>query len=265
MPNTLFEQLIQTLPDAPVERLVVGLSWTVLVTSVAGEQRCGLAATQRAATPHGVPAVADAGHLLGRTARELAELVYSTSLTERAIGMAAINALLPRHKAAWTEINASKVIAHFGAGRQVALVGHFPFVTWLRERVGRLAVLELNPQPGDLPAEAAPEVIPQSDVVAITATTLINGTFEDLLALCRPQALVLVLGPSTPLSPLLFEHGVHILSGAVVENVPAALAAVEQGANFRQLHRAGVRLVTMTAPDLPWPVNIVHAEVERSA
>jgi len=75
-----------------------------------------------------------------------------------------------------------------------------------------------------------------------------NRTFDDLIALCRPDALVLVLGPSTPLSPIMFEYGVQVVSGAVVEDIDAVLCAVSQGANFRQVHRHGVRLVTMQRP-----------------
>ena len=137
------------------------------------------------------------------------------------------------------------MIVQHGADKGVALVGHFPFVPRLRERVGRLWVLEQHPQGEDLPADAAPDVLPQADVVAITGMTLINRTFEELMVLRRPEALVVVLGPSTPLSPMLFDYGVNILSGSVVEDVDAVLRAVSQGANFRQTHQQGVRLVTM--------------------
>jgi uncharacterized protein (DUF4213/DUF364 family) len=82
-------------------------------------------------------------------------------------------------------------------------------------------------------------------VVAITGTSLINHTFEGLVQLCRPEAFVLVLGPSTPLSPLLFHYGVHALSGTVVDDVDEVLRYVEQGATFRQIHHHGVRLLTM--------------------
>ncbi|GAB4537623.1 MAG: hypothetical protein Kow0063_24630 [Anaerolineae bacterium] len=160
--------------------------------------------------------------------------------------MATINALLPPRQDAWVEINAEQVIARHGAGKRVAVVGHFPFIPRLREQVGKLWVLELRPVGDDLPADAAADVIPQADVLAITGTTLLNRTFEGLMALRRPEALVLVLGPSTPLSPVLFEHGVHILSGSVVEDTASVLRAVSQGANFRQIHQQGVRLVTMT-------------------
>jgi hypothetical protein len=36
-----------------------------------------------------------------------------------------------------------------------------------------------------------------------------------------------------------------LLSGSVVEEIDAVLQGVSQGAGFRQLHRLGVRLVTM--------------------
>ncbi len=84
-----------------------------------------------------------------------------------------------------------------------------------------------------------------ADIVAISGTTLINHTFEELMTLCRPDALVLVLGPSTPLSPVMFDYGVDILSGSVVVSTDAVLRAVSEGANFRQVHPYGVRLVTM--------------------
>jgi uncharacterized protein (DUF4213/DUF364 family) len=186
-----------------------------------------------------------AGELAQRSARELAVLARSASPMEAALGIATINALLPTCSEQWVSVNAEEVVAQQGMGKRVALVGHFPFVSRLRERVGMLWVLEQQPRADDLPAHAASEVIPQADVLAITGTTLINHTFDALMALRRSEALVLVLGPSTPLSPILFDHGVHILSGAMIEDMDAVMRGVSQGANFRQLHRLGVRLVTM--------------------
>jgi uncharacterized protein (DUF4213/DUF364 family) len=106
-------------------------------------------------------------------------------------------------------------------------------------------VLEKHPGPGEYPAEAAAEVVPQADVLAMTSTTLINGTLDGLLALRKPGAKVLLLGPSTPLHPLLFEHGVEMLSGAMVTDVDPVLHLIRQGAVFPQVRQGGVRLVTM--------------------
>lgn len=244
----LVDDLLATLPDGQLKDVRVGAFWTAVVAEIGGVRACGLASTLRSQGDHhygGGPAVRDAGRFMEWSARELAELTRSDSGMEAAIGIATINALLPRQEERWVDLNAEEVIARYGEGRQVALVGHFPFIPQLRERVGRLWVLELLPRGEDLPAGAASEVIPQADVLAITGTTLINHTFEGLMALRRPEARVLVLGPSTPLSTVLFDCGVDLLSGSVVEDVDSVLRAVSQGANFRQIRRQGVRLVTM--------------------
>jgi uncharacterized protein (DUF4213/DUF364 family) len=247
----VIDDLLATLPDGTVHDVRVGVFWTAVVVEVGGRRRCGLASTMVGPDDHhhsGLADVAAAGSLLDRTSAELAGLANSGSQLEVSIGMAAINALLPARATDWVDLNAEQVILERGAGRRVAVIGHFPFLPRCREVAGTLWVLEKRPQGQDLPAEAAGEVVPQADVVAISGTTLMNRTFDELIALCRPDALVLVLGPSTPLSPVMFDYGVEVLSGAVVEDIDAVLRAVGQGANFRQVHRHGVRLVTMRRP-----------------
>ena len=244
---TVIDDLLAAVP-AGQERILdvrIGAAWTVVVAEVDGVRRCGLAATL-SRLGHDGPSVRDAGRLHECSSRELCELARSASPAEVSVGMAAINALLPRDPSTWVDINASDVLAERGAGQAVALVGHFPFVDWLRARVKTLWVLELEPQAGDLPPSAAAEVIPQADIIALTSMTLLNHTFDGLMALRRPDTPVMLLGPSTPLAPLLFDRGVHLLSGAVVEEIDAVLHGVSQGAGFRQLHRLGVRLVTTT-------------------
>lgn len=243
----LIDDLLAELPHGRLQDVRIGAFWTAVVVDVAGQQQCGLASTLREDNHHhgSGPAVPAAGRLLDYSARELAELAHSTSPMEASLGIAAINALLPRHEERWTDLNAEEVIVQHGVGKHVALVGHFPFIPRLRQEVGTLWVLEQEPRGEDLPAGFAVQVLPQADVIALTGTTLINHTFAELMSLRQPEALALVLGPSTPLSPLLFEYGVHLLSGTVVEDVEAVLQAVSQGANFRQLHQQGVRLVTM--------------------
>ncbi len=73
---------------------------------------------------------------------------------------------------------------------------------------------------------AAADILPQADVVAITGTTLINHTIDELLAFCSTQALIGLLGPSTPLSSLLFDYGIDVLCGASVEIINPVLKVV---------------------------------------
>ena len=244
---SVIDDLLAAVPTDHIRILDVriGVSWTAVVTEVEGERRCGLAATL-SRLGHDGPSVRDAGNLHAYSSRDLCQLARSDSPAEISVGMAAINALLPHPPGPWQDVNASELLAERGADKTVALVGHFPFVDWLRARVKTLWVLELAPKPGDLPASAAAEILPKAGIVAITSMTLLNRTFDGLLALRQPDAQVMLLGPTTPLAPLLFQRGVDLLSGAIVEDIDAVLRGVSQGAGFRQLHRLGMRLVTLT-------------------
>ena len=141
------------------------------------------------------------------------------------------------------EVNAGDVLLQQGRDKHVALVGHFPFISQLRASASELWVIEQQPAADEYPPEAAADLIPRAEVIAITSSALINHTLDGLLALCDPQALVMLLGPTTPLSPVLFEHGVSLLSGALVVDEAAALRTLCQGATFQQME--GVRLVTL--------------------
>jgi len=245
--DDLFQALLDALQPGEIVDVKLGLHWTQVTARVGNETRAGLATTMPSVGHHHSdwPDVRQPGLLEQLPARELAALVTSPSQVERSIGLAAINALLPRTPAAWGELNAEEVIAEAGADGEVAMVGHFPFTERLRSRVRQLHVLELDPRGEDIPAERAPEIIPRADVLAITSVTLLNHTLGELLALRRPDALTILLGPSTTMSPILFDRGIDILSGAAVTDIDAVRAQLCQGAGFRQLHKAGVSLVTM--------------------
>jgi uncharacterized protein (DUF4213/DUF364 family) len=240
---SIIDALLKSLQaDAPVHKVLVGAFWTAVVLGT-DPPRCGLASTLRAETHDEGPPVRQPGCLCQHSGRDLAEWLRSTRILEASIGMAAFNALLEVDESACTDLNAEEVIVEHGTGRRVAVVGHFPFVDRVRQVAETCWVLELHPRPGDLAARLAAEVLPQADVVALTGTSLLNHTFDDLIALCRPEAFVVLLGASAPLSPVLLERGVDAVSGTKVVDVPAALGAVGEGATFRQI--PGKRLLTM--------------------
>jgi uncharacterized protein (DUF4213/DUF364 family) len=225
--------------NAPAREVRVGRFWTAVWS-----RACGLASTTGPGDhEHGASFVRDVGSLAGRSAQELTRLAYSDSPLEAGIGLAAITSLLEVDEARCLEFNAGDLLIERGRGKKVALVGHFPFVPALREAAARLWVLELHPQPGDSYAEEAEDVVPQADIVAITGSAFINHTIEDLLGLCRPDSLVMVLGPTTPLSPVLFDYGVDVVSGTRVVDPVLALRCLSEGATFRQMR--GVRLLAM--------------------
>ncbi|MEA2008633.1 MAG: DUF364 domain-containing protein [Chloroflexota bacterium] len=242
----LLNDLLSTLPNGKPIHICIGLHWTAVVAEIDGIRRCGLASSlANECYRHGEPDVPQAGQLETLSGLELAALSQSKQPVLASVGVAAINALIPPQPDAWVNVNAEDVIAEHGKNKIVVLVGHFPFVPRLRKHVGKLIVLEKRPEPGDIPAEAAFDVIPKADVVAITGTTLINHTLDDLLELCSPRAHVILLGPSVPLSSTLFDYGVNLLCGSVVTTIEPVLQTLMQAGNFPQVHHAGVRLVSM--------------------
>jgi uncharacterized protein (DUF4213/DUF364 family) len=160
--------------------------------------------------------------------------------------MAAINSLLEVDLDSCTEHNTAELILLKGEGKKVAIVGHFPFIPRVCEKVKALWVIEKNPRQGDFSEEEAARLIPQADVVAITGTSLTNHTIEHLLKLCNTESYIVMLGDTVPLSPVLFDYGVHALSGTRVIDADLALRCVSQGANFRQIK--GTKRLTMIKP-----------------
>lgn len=160
----------------------------------------------------------------------------------RSLGMAAVNALLPPPPQP-LDVKGQDLILERGRGGRVVVVGHFPFVERQRGAFEALDVLEMRPRPGDLPAEQAAEVLPRADVAAITGTALLNGTLDGLLSLVRPDAFVLVLGPSTPLVPALLDMGIDALAGSLCEDHEAVLEGVRRGLAFKAV--TGVRPVIL--------------------
>ena len=139
----IIDNLLNTLDmDVPVRSVLVGVHWTVVCS-----RHCGMATSLMSSCPHGHAQVRDAGHLHEKSVRELAQLAYSEEMLEASVGFAAINSVLEVDESAAREMNASETLSSLGRGKNVALVGHFPFIPQLRESVGQLWVIEKNPAP----------------------------------------------------------------------------------------------------------------------
>jgi len=241
----MYSRILESLPGHPVSQVRIGLNWTAVVVDKENGSQCGLASTLKADHHHsGKPTIPGSHPLESYSSLELASWIESEIPLHRSIGCAAINALLPRQPESWVDQNAEDAIRQKGKGKRNVLIGHFPFAESLRAGLKDFSVLELNPTGDDLPVSDAPDILPKADLIAITGMTFINHTLPGLLGLCKPEAFILLLGPSTPLTPILADYGVDLLAGSSVEDIPAVLTAVAQGANFRQVHKAGVRLIT---------------------
>ncbi len=241
----LLEELINSLKvDYAVTGGVIG-SHLIGVAS----QRLGLAAHLHGQERKGsVFSWKEVGTLAGRSACDLAKWLQEDGWRRAGIGMAALNSLIEVDYSGLHEVNAKQILADRAAGKNLMIVGHFPFVEKMRSVVRNLWVMEMQPRTGDLSEEEGYRILAEADIVAITGSSLINHTFERIMLNCKPGSFKIMLGPSTPLSPILFDYGLDVIGGALVEDAPTVLAMVKEGFGFRQLK--GVRTVVMAKHSL---------------
>lgn len=233
----ILDDLISSLgQDCTVQEIHACVFWTAVIS-----RNCGLASTFREEHPyHRV--VRDVGNLGHKSALKLAEYAMSDNILEASIGMATINSMIDIDEARCVEENAFDILARKGRDKNIAIVGHFPWIPRLRQVARKLWVIEQRPQEGDLPAEAAEEMLPQADVVGITGTAFINHTAEKLLGLSR-NSFIVMIGPTSPLLPVLFDYGVDVIAGVKVIEPEKTIRSISEGAIFSQVK--GVKLITM--------------------
>jgi len=224
--------------DFPVKSIHTCVFWTAVIS-----RHCGLSSTFRGEGPSHDRGVRDVGNLTQKKALELTDYAKSNNLLEASIGMATINSMIDIDESKCIEKNAFEMILEKGQGKNVAIVGHFPWIPKLKGKTGNLWVLEQRLREGDLAAKEADRILPQCDVVGITGTSFINHTIEGLLNLCK-NAYVILIGPTSPLSPILFEYGIDAICGSKVLDPDQLIRTISEGATFKQV--TGVRLLTLT-------------------
>ena len=212
----------------------IGLGYTAILTDTG---HAGLAYTPREELDHGCSPLHEERPLAGRRVSDLLPYLESRTSIERAIGLAAANALVStRSPVSMTRGDILRALL-LHPSDQVGMVGCFePLVAPLRAQVASLTVFERSGgwTASVQPAERALDLLPTCSVVLITSTALITESLDALLeaaAGCREVAL---LGPSTPLIPEVFaETPVTWLSGIRIENPAQVLRVVSEGGGTR--------------------------------
>jgi uncharacterized protein (DUF4213/DUF364 family) len=247
--------LLARLPEAEsVRRIIQGASWVLAVV----RGTCGREAAGMAGIPRGlrgqccVPghAAPEAGQPLEITfdaaepATRWARLLLSTDNGEAALGLAVINALLALEPETAAPIDGVDWLLARAAGRNVAVIGGFPFVDRELRRIARdVWVFEREPGARELHEARAPELLPNAEIVVITGSALANHTLDAMLSVTAPHAVRMLLGPSTPLTSALFPFGFDALSGVRVADAEAVAHAVSAGTGFRRM--TGLQRVTL--------------------
>ncbi len=182
--------------------------------------------------------------LKGKNAGKLLELTLSKNPLEAAVGVATINALsnmllnLEPDNFLSSDIDVLDLIR---PEDRVAMVGYFgPLVPKILEITDKLTVLEKREIEDTkirvLPSERAGEILPVSDIIILSASTLANRTFDGLIALRGAARETILLGPSTPLYPKpFFERGITAVMGTQILDPLTMLTIVSEAGGTKKL------------------------------
>jgi hypothetical protein len=200
----------------------------------------GIAAILPEGSVRGCTVLKEAGTYAGSPAVEtLQYLVDGKDTLHRAVGLATANALIAPGIGN-TEDREATTFLDLKPGEKVTMVGLFaPLVERIRATGAALTIVEKNPERLELLSpEDKQKALKDCNVAMITATTLLNNTFEETIDLLGAPRSVVLMGPSTPLVPEIFhDTPVTHLGGAVVTDAAKALQIISEGGGTPALRR----------------------------
>jgi uncharacterized protein len=245
--HRLYEKLAPIAKTRRIDDLRIGLSYVGVKLN---NSAAGLAAVLPDTTTRGCTVLKEAGTFAGAWALDvLAYLMNGKTDLHRALGLATANALvhIPSDP---TEDREATTFFNLHPGEKVAMVGLFsPLVERIRSTGAILTIIERNPERLELLSpDDKKQVLQDCDVAIITATTLLNNTFEETINLLEKPRITVLMGPSTPLVPDIFqETPVNHFGGAVVFDSNRALQIISEGGGTPAL-RPYLRFVNLILP-----------------
>jgi uncharacterized protein len=240
--SALKNDLGPALEEIEVKDIRIGLAYTGVLLS---ENYGGVACTPLYEFS-GCPALGFAGSLKGKTADKLLELALSENPLKAAVGIAVANALSHMLRDLEPEnfpVSNTDILDLIEPEDEVAMVGYFsPLVPRILKITDKLTVLEKREieiaQIRTLSSERAGEIFPVSDVIILSASTLANRTFDELLSLRGTAREVILLGPSAPLYPEpFFKRGITAVMGTQIIVPETMLTVVSEAGGTKKLHQ----------------------------
>jgi len=266
----LKERLGERVDDVRVERAVVGVFFTGVKLSTG---HGGICATPIKSIPEAVccPSSAKALPHSGRLRERRIEAYLADALGDRpmrkALGIAVVSALsalcddvCPGPDCSVVRgVDAVDLLTIQESGNVVVVGALTPYLRALKQAGQPFRVLEMDPRtlkPDELPfytpVEETDMVVPWADTLVITGTTLINGTLDHLLELARPEATVVVLGPSVSILPdALFSRGVEIVGGNQVTDPDRLLDILAEGGSGYHFFGKGADRIAVRRSQAP--------------
>jgi len=151
------------------------------------------------------------GNYIGKQTQATAlELLASPEFFKRSVGMACLKSILPNPSETMNG-NAIDFIEELAPYTPSCFIGHFKKAAKWRDQGYPVSIVELLPQPGDIHWKEADEKLKDAELILMTGLTTINETLEDVILRTPSAKLRVMMGPTVPASPALFNYGINIL------------------------------------------------------
>ncbi len=187
------------------------------------------------------------GELYQTSSTELADMVLSEEPLERAVGLAAVNALSQLIIAArseeynrYTDLDTLEYIP-LNKDSKVGIVGRIdPFINFLAKNSAGVTIIDDNPAISEgslgkgVKLSRKIEDIEDSDILIITGSTMIEHSLEEPLKAASNAVFRMVVGPTASWIPdVAFQLGVDVVSGMTFIDIEKAFRTIMEGGGTR--------------------------------
>lgn len=256
------EKLGSQIDNITVERAVFGLFFSGVKISTG---HGGLCFTPVKEMPEAVCCPSSAmvmplsGKLSNVPAKQYLDDIFCDNVLRRTLGIAALNALSnliweseeceytpEMGRDAFDEIDVTKY------NKTVVVGALIPMLKKLIASGSDFTILEQDPRTLKdremkfyAPPEDAYKYVPDADLLVITGVTILNGTLSGLLEMAKPDAEILVTGPTASMLPdVFFKNGVTMTGGIVVTEADELLDIIsEAGSGYHFFGKSAQRSI----------------------
>jgi len=220
-----------------IKDIRIGLGYTAVMTD---NGQVGLAYTPHRDMPPGCTLFPNFLPQKNISAIKLLELITSDNSIQTAVGLATANAITNSGDESFLSGDVLDLnLLH--EDDCVGMVGNFaPLIAAVRKKTKNLIIFEQIDQPkGNLiPSAEIDKRLPECTVAIITATSIINLTFNHIMRAASNCREVILLEASTPLVPEIFSNTpVTSLSGVIVTDADEILRIVSFGGGMRMFKK----------------------------
>lgn len=223
----LYEDLIISIKEKfnqKINNLCVGVRWIAVLT-----EKVGLSMTYD--NNKHQSGIEDAGNFQGKNVEEVLNYLKTFDTLKIGIGLATLNSLIEIPKN-FESINIFDYLFEKGKDKRIVFIGHFEDIKKLEGIAKEIIIIERKPREDDYLDTFQEYLIPKGDIVAITGSTFVNKSIKRILELSKGK-FVIVFGPSTPLSTVLFDYGVDMIGGIIPKDDIKLFNIISQGGSIQ--------------------------------